>query len=215
MIRILMVDDHQILRESLASMLERQDDFEVVGQAASGIEAIGKAQKLQPDMDIMDVAMADLNGIATTRELTDRVPGCRVLGLSAHHDRRHIRAMIRAGAKGYLPKHCALEDLAQAIRTIMDGRVYIAADTAGDLVKGMLHPSEEDLEPAAELSPRERQVLQLIAEGKTTRQIGEDLHISAKTVETHRRNIMIKLDLDNVAELTRYALQEGLTQLDL
>jgi two-component system response regulator NreC len=211
-IKVLIADDHQIVREGLRSMLEKEVGIEVIGEAGEGRTTLRLARDLTPDVIIMDVAMPDLNGIEATRQIVAEFPTIKVIALSMHDDRRFILNMIKAGAKGYLLKDSAFKDLAKAIRVVFANKTYLSSEIADIVVKDYLATSTSDDSSAFYLlSPREREVLQLIAEGKTTNQIAEHLHISMKTVETHRAQLMTKLKVKGVAELTKYAIREGLT----
>ena len=212
-IRILLADDHAMLREGLRSILSKERDVEVVGEAADGRSAVELARKLAPDVVVMDVGMEGLNGIEATRQIRALGPKTRVIALSTHSDRRYVIGMLEAGAAGYLVKVSAYDELRQAVRAVASGRTYlspqIAEHVVGDRVAGSPAGASKAL-----LGAREREVLQLIAEGHRSPEIARRLHISEYTVETHRRNIMQKLDLHSVAELTRYAIREGITHLD-
>ena len=211
-IKILVADDHQIMREGLRTMLEKEHDITVVGEAEDGRMTHRLARELVPDVIIMDVAMPDLNGIEATRQIIADLPGVKIIALSMHDDRRFVLNMLKAGASGYMLKDCAFKDLAKAIRVVMSNKTYLSEEIADIVVKDYLASSTPAGSSAFQLlSPREREVLQLLAEGKTSSQIGESLHISVKTVETHRQQIMVKLKIKTVAELTKYAIREGLT----
>jgi DNA-binding NarL/FixJ family response regulator len=214
-IRILIADDHKIFREGLRTLLQNRGDIEVIGEADNGRTVVALAAERRPDVIIMDVAMPDLNGIEATRQISGgRVAG-KVLALSMHSDSRFVTRMLQAGAQGYLLKDCAFEELALAIDTIVSDGVYLSPGVTGVVVRDYVqHLAEGDAGIAA-LSPREREVLQLVAEGLTTKDIAGKLHISVKTVETHRKQIMDKLEIRSVAELTKYAVREGLTSLDV
>jgi DNA-binding NarL/FixJ family response regulator len=211
-IKVLLVDDHQIMREGLRSMLEKEHDIQVVGEAEDGRTTQRLARELGPDVIIMDVAMPDLNGIEATRQIVGEFPRVRIIGLSMHNDRRFVLNMLKAGAAGYMLKDCAFKDLAKAIRVVMAHKTYLSHEVADIVVKDYL-ASSTPIESSAFhlLSPREREVLQLIAEGKTSNMIADNLHVSVKTVETHRQQIMVKLKIKTIAELTKYAIREGLT----
>ena len=213
-IKVLMVDDHQIIREGLRVMLEKEHDITIVGEAEDGRMAEQLARELAPDVIIMDVAMPDLNGIEATRQITATLSGVKIIALSMHDDRRFVLNMLKAGAAGYILKDDAFKSLAKAIRTVMLNKSYLSNSIA-DMLENHGFPSSHDLKSAdgQVLSGREREVLQLVAEGKTSNQIAEKLHISPKTVETHRQQVMGKLQIKNVAELTKYAIREGLTML--
>jgi DNA-binding NarL/FixJ family response regulator len=211
-IKVLIADDHQIMREGLRSMLEKEPGITVVGEAEEGRTTLRLARELTPDVIIMDVAMPDLNGIEATRQIAAEFPTIKVIALSMHDDRRFVLSMIKAGARGYLLKDSAFKDLAKAIRVVVANKTYLSSEIADIVVKDYLATSTSEESSAFHLlSPREREVLQLIAEGKTTHQIAEHLHISIKTVETHRAQLMAKLKVKGVAELTKYAIREGLT----
>jgi len=214
-IRILIADDHKIFREGLRTLLQNRGDIEVIGEADNGRTVVGLAAELRPDVIIMDVAMPDLNGIEATRQIVGGRVATKVLALSMHSDSRFVTRMLQAGAQGYLLKDCAFEELASAIDTIVGDGVYLSPGVTGVVVRDYVqHLAEGDAGIAA-LSPREREVLQLVAEGLTTKDIAAKLHISVKTVETHRKQIMDKLEIRSVAELTKYAVREGLTSLDV
>jgi len=210
-IKIIIIDDHQMVREGLRSLLAGEKDIEVIAEAGDGWEGVRLAEKLAPDVVIMDIAMPELNGIEATRQIMDRTAGVRVLVLSMHSDQRFVERTLKAGAVGYLLKECAFEELVRAIRTVMAGQIYLSPGIASQVVREYI---ENGLTPPPALTAREREVLQMITEGKSTREIGRLLHISVKTVETHRQQIMKKLRLRTVAELTKYAIREGLTTLD-
>jgi DNA-binding NarL/FixJ family response regulator len=211
---ILLADDHQLLREGLRALLAQQDDMEVVGEAVNGIQAFEMARKLDPDVVIMDINMPELNGIDAARKIYKHCRGVKVLALSVHRDQNFVLEMLRAGASGYLLKDCALDELVLAIRVVMEGKYYLSPAITGTVLEDFLHDRGELQSSLSLLTNREREVLQLIAEGKSTRDAAETLNISAKTVETHRLRLMNKLGLRNVADLTKFALREGLTTLD-
>jgi two-component system, NarL family, response regulator NreC len=211
-IKVLIADDHQIMREGLRAMLEKEHDIVVLGEAEDGRMIERMARELAPDVIIMDVAMPDLNGIEATRQIVAELPGVKIIALSMHDDRRFVLNMLKAGAAGYMLKDSAFTDLAKAIRVVMSGKTYLSHEVADIVVKDYVSSSQPAESSAFHLlSPREREVLQLLAEGKTSAKIGEKLHISVKTVETHRQQIMVKLKIRSVAELTKYAIREGLT----
>jgi len=214
-IRVLLADDHNIVREGLRSLLEKEPDIEVVAMADNGRTAVRLAGELKPDVAVLDIAMPEMNGIEATRRINRVNPEIRVLTLSMHSARRFVTEALSAGSKGYLLKDCASEELVRAIRTIAADETYLSPKVAGLIVKDYLKHSP-DSAPSAEscLTIREREVLQLIAEGESTKEIAFKLGVSIKTVETHRQQIMKKLNLNGVADLTRYAIREGLTPLD-
>jgi two-component system response regulator NreC len=214
-ITILLADDHKILRQGLRTLLAKEMDMEVLAEAEDGRQAVRLVRELSPQVVIMDVGMPDLNGIEATRQILQESPETKVIALSMHSDRRFVTNMIKAGASGYLLKDSAFEELATAIRVVMARKTYLSHEIAHVVVKDYVKGgSKEDPSVFSVLSPREREVLQLMAEGKTNRQIAEMLHVSLKTVETHRQQIMNKLEIHNIVELTKYAIREGLVSLD-
>ena len=211
-IKVLIADDHQILREGLRAMLDKEHDIKVVGEADDGRMTHRLARELVPDVIIMDVAMPDLNGIEATRQIVNELPRTRVIALSMYADRRFVVNMLKAGAAGYMLKDCTFKDLAKAIRVVMSHKTFLSHEVADIVVKDYLTSTQTAESSAFQLlSPREREVLQLIAEGRTCTQIADKLHVSVKTVESHRQQLMQKLNLRSVAELTKYAIREGLT----
>ncbi len=215
-IRILLADDHKITREGLRSLISKQSDMEVVAEAENGRDAVGLAKELRPDVIIMDVSMPDLNGIEATKQILSESENVKVVALSMHSDNLFVSEMLKSGASGYMLKDCAFEELDRAIREVVRGNTYLSPMISGVVVEDYLRKlNKSDSGESSILSNREREVLQLLAEGQSTKQIGLKLFISAKTVETHRRQIMNKLDMYTVAELTKYAIRKGLTSLDI
>jgi len=214
--RVLVADDHEIMREGLGALLAKESDMEVVGQAANGREAVELAARLLPDAIIMDIAMPDLNGIDATRQIKEKHPDVKIIGLSSHCERRLIAGMLKAGASGYLLKHYAFKETVQAIRaTAVAGQRYLSPGVAGVLVEDYVgRLSAEDHPAPSTLTSREREVLQLVAEGLSTKQIASRLHISVQAVSNHRRQLMSKLEVESTAALTKYAIREGLTSLE-
>lgn len=212
-IKIILADDHKIVRQGLRTLLEQESDIEVIGEADDGRMAVRLARELSPQVIIMDVGMPDLNGIEATRQVQAESPGVKVIALSMHSDRRFVMNMLKAGASGYLLKDSAFEELATAIRMVLNNKIYLSTEIANVVVKDYLQGGGDE-SVFSVLTPREREVLQLMAEGKSSRQIADQLNISIKTVETHRMQIMHKLQIFNVAELTKYAIREGLSSLD-
>ena len=211
-IRIILADDHAILRHGLSRLIEQQDDMEVIAQAGDGHSIVDLTKELSPDVVVMDIGMPDLNGIDATMQITRDFPNVKIIGLSMHSGKKFISEMLKAGASGYLLKDCAFEELITAIKNVMEGKTYLSPSIADVIVENYVRPSgQEESSVFSTLSQREREVLQLLAEGKTTKQIGMTLHISSKTVEGHRLRIMSKLNIDSVANLTKYAIREGLT----
>lgn len=213
MTRVLLADDHKILRQGLRTLLEQEKDIQVVGEADNGRSSVKLTGELAPDIVIMDVAMSDLNGIDATRRITEADPRTRVLALSMHSDGRYVKGMLQAGARGYILKDCAAEELTHAIRTVMAGQVYVSPGVTGTIVNAYVRQLTAAGAPAT-LTRREREVLQLLAEGGSTANIAAGLHLSVKTIETHRKRIMDKLDIRSIAELTKYAIREGITTVD-
>ena len=213
MTRVLLADDHKILRQGLRTLLEQEKDIQIVGEADNGRSSVKLTGELAPDVVIMDVAMPDLNGIDATRRITEADPRTRVLALSMHSDGRYVKGMLQAGARGYILKDCAAEELTHAIRTVMAGQIYVSPGVTGTIVNDYVRQLTAADEPAI-LTRREREVLQLLAEGGSTANIAAGLHLSVKTIETHRKRIMDKLDLRSIAELTKYAIREGITTVD-
>ncbi len=212
-IRILLADDHQIVREGLRTMFRGSPEFEVVGEAGNGRDAVNLVQSLSPQVVLIDVTMPDLNGVEATRQIRAGNPEVRVIALSMHTERQFVSEMLGAGASGYLLKDCPFHEVATAIRTAMSGEVYLSPKVASVVVSGYVGTTPRATPFCGSLSPREREVLQLLSEGKNTKEIALSLHISPKTIETHRRQIMGKLKIYSVAELTRYAIKEGVTVL--
>lgn len=213
-VRVLLVDDHRIFCDGVKLLLEREPHLEVVGIAGDGREAVLLAGRLRPEVVVMDVVMPGLNGVEATRQILQTLPQTKVIALSMHGDRRSIDGMLRAGVAGYLVKECAADDLVRAIQMAMSGKVFLSPEVASILVQGYAHPQEENgVGTHAGLTSREMEVLQLLAEGHSTRDISLTLHISIKTVESHRRQIMEKRRLKSLADLTKYAIREGITTL--
>lgn len=214
-IRVLLVDDHTIMREGLKALLARATDIQVVSLAADGVEAVRKAAEFTPDVIVMDLTMPNMGGIEATRRITAANPEIRILALSMVMDRSCVVESLKAGAKGYLVKDCAGEELIGAIRTLASGGSYLCSKVTELVISDYAqHAAIAPSSAHATLSAREREVLQLIADGKNTKEIAFLLGISAKTVEVQRSSIMRKLDLHSIAELTKYALREGLTSME-
>ena len=214
-VKILLADDHRIMRDGLRSLIEKQPGLEVVAEGETGRAAIKLTRKVKPDVIVMDINMPDLNGIDATRQIVAELPGTKILAFSMHTDHQFVSGALKAGVAGYLQKDTAFEELAQAIRTVVANKTYLSPKIIGDVVKGYVEKllADESAAPAV-LTNREREVLQLYAEGHSTKQISDRLNLSVKTIETHRRNIMEKLDISSIAELTKFAIREGLTSLD-
>jgi DNA-binding NarL/FixJ family response regulator len=216
MVKVLIADDHQIVRQGLRTLLEKEHDMKVVAEAEDGRNTVRLARELQPGVIIMDVAMPDLNGIEATRQIAAELPKTKIIALSMYADRRFVVNMLKAGASGYLLKDCAFEELTRAIRVVLANKTYLSPGVSDILVKDYMTGGSSGQETSvfSVLTPREREVLQLMSEGKSTNQIADCLHVSIKTIETHRQQVMHKLNMRSVAELTKYAIREGLTSLE-
>ena len=214
-IKVLLVDDHQVVRSGLRLALEKHQDMKVIGEASDGRSAVKLLQKLSPDIVIMDVTMPDLNGIEATRQIIVQSPNTKIIALSMHSDENYVAGMFEAGAAGYLLKDCSLEEMDIAIRAVANNQVYISPGISRIVIKGYFDKSvTADRRVSSSLTPKEREVVQLLAEGKTSKEVASSLHVSVKTAETHRHNIMKKLDVHNIADLTKYAIRRGITSLD-
>ena len=215
-IRILLADDHKMFREGLRALIEKQPGMEIIDEVENGRKAVQLVRDLLPDVIIMDIAMPNLNGIEATRQIVAKIPSVKVIALSMHSDKRFVVEMLKAGASGYLLKDCAFEELAHAIRAVRVNKTYLSTEIADIMIKDYvrLFPKTK-LSVSSILTPRQREVLQLLSEGKTTGQIAQDLQVSVKTIETYRQQIMDKLDIHSIAELTKYAIREGLTSLEI
>ncbi|MDY0042795.1 MAG: response regulator transcription factor [Desulforhabdus sp.] len=215
-IKILLADDHTVVRHGLRTALEKEPELEVVAEADNGRLAVILAQKLKPDVVLMDIHMPDLNGTEATRQIVSAQPDVRVIALSMYSQKRYVLGMFEAGAAGFLIKNCSFEELAHAVRTVAAGKRYLNSEIAEVLVTSALNPAPKETAYSLHLlSPREREVIQLIAEGHSSKSIATQLCISGRTVEAHRREIMRKLNVKSVAELTKFALREGLTSIEL
>jgi len=213
-IRIIIADNHKIVLSGLRSLIEKEPDFEVIAEADNGRTAVRLSLELVPDLVVMDIAMPELNGIEATRQIIATHPGTKVIALSMHADKRYVMEMLKAGASGYLLKDNAYEELARAIHTVVGNRTYLSPQIAEIVIGDYVQLARgADGSVFSLLSPREREVLQLLAEGNSTAGIADRLCISVKTVETYRQHIMEKLNIRSIAELTKYAIREGLTSL--
>lgn len=213
-IRVMIVDDHRIFREGLRSLLSQSADIEVVSEAGSGYEAIAAAEQIPCDVIIMDICMPDMNGIEATRQLLTRGTNLRVLALSMESDRRFVVEALGAGASGYVLKDCAFAELSMAIRTVFDGGTYLGAPIADLIIKDYLQQVRSGAGSLQKvLTPRETELLQLIAGGRNSKEMARQIGVSIKTIEVQRHSIMKKLDLYSVAALTKYAVREGLSSL--
>jgi len=210
-IRVVLADDHRMLREALRSTLEKEPDIEVVGEAADGSSTLKVVRDLEPDVIVLDVAMPEMNGMDAAARIFTRFPKTKIIALSAYSDKRYVEQMLKAGAVGYVVKASAGTELLRAIRAAAAGETYVCPEVANILVSDLKAQRNKAASTAAPLSRREREVLQLLAEGHRSPAIAERLFISVATVDAHRRNMMRKLNLHTVADLTRYAIREGLT----
>jgi DNA-binding NarL/FixJ family response regulator len=228
-IRVVLADDHRIVRDGLRSLLGHETDMDVVGMASDGLEAVRLARELQPDVLVTDVAMPGLNGLEAIRRIHSEQPAVRLLCLSMHDDSRMVLAVLNAGASGYVLKDSSSEELATAIRKVVARKVYVSPDLMDVVVDGLRQqqdsaqskpngqPAGADNRPdeaLTPLTPRERELVQLLSEGYSSNDVAERMHVSIKTVATHREHVMRKLRVGSVAELTRYALREGLSSLN-
>jgi len=211
-IRILVADNHGILRQGLQALIEKQSDMEVVGQADNGLEAVEMTRQLQPDVVLMDVTMPVLNGIEATRRIKRELPEVKILALSVHSKREFILDMVKSGASGYMLKECVLDDLVRAINTVAAGQTYLSPQVAGIVLEDITKDSIFAVGERANgiLTPRERDILKFLVDGKSAKQIASELDLGIKTIEANRRGILEKTDSNNLADLTKYAIRQGL-----
>jgi len=214
-IRVIIADDHRIVLEGLKALLQNHNNIDVVGEAENGLAAVELALQLKPDVLIMDLSMPDMNGITAARKILEKEPGIKVLTLSMHSDKRFVSRALREGVSGYILKECASADLVEAINTVVSGKTYLSPQIV-DFVISDYRKQLLDKEYCADsvLTKKEREILQLFAEGKTTKDIAFLLSVSVKTIETHRSRIMEKLNMHSIAELTKFAVREGITSLE-
>lgn len=216
MLKIVLVDDHRIVRQGLRSLLEKQVDFRVVGEADNGRSALRTITELTPDLVIMDIGMPEMNGIDATRHVLSSLPETKIIVLSMHAEQQFVQDVMKAGAMGYLLKDSAYEELVTAIRSILAGEFYMSQKIANMVMRDYVrHLSDDNQSRSATLSTREREIWKLLAEGLTSAAIATELHISVRTVETHRQNIMEKLQLKSLADLIKLAIREGVVSLDV
>ncbi len=213
-IKVLVVDDHQLFREGLVNLLFSAPDIEVIAQAENGEDAIQKARHFTPEVILIDIAMPKMNGIEATRELKKEMPEIKIIAVSMHSDKQYVKGILEAGADGYLLKNCTYRQLTDAIKTVYSGKKFLSEDITELVINGYLDPSKSELDSYSQLSEREKEIFMLFAEGKSTREIGEKLFISVKTVGTHKQHILEKLKLKTNADIVKFALKKGLIQLD-
>lgn len=213
-IRVLLVEDHTIVRQGVRKLLEAEEGIEIVGEAGDGRAAVAAVDDAPPDVVVMDSALPDMNGVEATNQILRAHPTVRVLALSMHADRRYVQNMRAAGARGYVLKGASSDELTRAVETVARGGLYTSPEVTEHFVAPPPERGRSAAGAFAQLGAREREVLQLLAEGSTSPQIAAQLSISTRTVEAHRRNIMRKLDVHSVAGLTKYAVREGLTELE-
>lgn len=215
-IRVLLAEDHTIVRKGLRALLDDETDIEVVGEAEDGRETVRQVERVCPDVVLMDITMPLLNGVEATRQIKSQHPEVQVLGLTRHENEEYIYQLLRAGASGYVVKQAAPAELVEAIRAVFEGDTFLSPSINPSMVEEYIRQAKAMVKsgPDERLTPREREVLQLVAEGRTNREIAQVLSISIKTVEHHRANLMSKLDLYSAAELTQYAIRTGVIDVD-
>lgn len=211
--KVLIADDHQLFREGLVNLISSAPDIEVVAEAKDGREATEKAKKIKPDVVLIDIGMPEMNGIEATRIIKKDNPQVKVIAVSMHSDRQFVKGALEAGADGYLLKNCTYRQLIDAVQSVISGKKYLSDDITEMVIQGYLDPEDSAPEGQLDLSERELEVLKLYAEGKSTREISEKLFISVKTVGTHKQHIFDKLGLKSNADMVKYAIKEGLIQL--
>jgi DNA-binding NarL/FixJ family response regulator len=215
-IRVFLADDHAVVRDGLRLILEAQEDITVVGEAADGHQAVDQVLKLKPDIVLMDIAMPKLNGIEATQQILKSCPSVKVVILSMHSSSEHISRALRAGALGYLLKESAGKEVVKAVKTVYLGQRYLCQKISESVIDDYIDLQEAapGRSPLTRLSPREREILQLVAEGKTTKEIAGMLYLSTKTIETYRSRLMVKLGINDVPGLVKFAIQHGITSLE-
>lgn len=213
-IKIFIADDHKIVREGLKTLFEKQSGFVVVGEAANGRLTVSQAKQLSPNIVIMDISMPELNGIEATRQILAQNSSIKIIVLSMHNDAHFVFEMLKSGAKGYILKECAFEEVVRAVKAVLNDKIYLSENISDTLVKDYISSKSGDSHSAfSKLTAREREVLQMLSEGNNTKDIASRLSVSTKTIETHRLQLMSKLNVHSIAELTKYAIKEGLTSV--
>lgn len=212
-IKVLITDDHQLFREGLVNLLFSAPDIEVIAQAEDGIDAIEKAKHFKPDVILIDIAMPNMTGIEATKQLKKLLPEIKIIGVSMHSDKQYVKGILEAGADGYLLKNCTYRQLTEAIKSVYTGKKFLSEDITELVINGFLDPSKANEDSFSQLSEREKEIFLLFADGKSTREIGEKLFISVKTVGTHKQHILEKLELKNNSEMVKYAIKKGLINL--
>ena len=212
-IKVLIADDHQLFREGITNLLKASADLEIVGQAENGKEVVEKAREFKPDIILMDIGMPEMSGIEATVMLNKEMPQIKIIALSMHSDKQFINGMLEAGASGYLLKNSTYNQLIEAIKSVNSGNKYLSGEVTDIVINDYLDKKQEANKRDADLSERESEILLMIAEGYSTREIGEKLFISVKTVGTHKQKILEKLQLNNTAEMVKYAIKNGLIEL--
>lgn len=213
-IKIIIADDHQLFREGLINLLQSAENIQVIAEAKDGEDTLEKVKAFNPDVLLVDIAMPKLNGIEVTRQLKVQQPDVKIIAVSMHTDKQYVRGMLEAGADGYLLKNCTYRQLTDAISSVFHGKKFLSEDITEIVIQGYLHGSGEEANGYSQLSEREKEIFKLFAEGKSTREIGEELFISVKTVGTHKQNILEKLELKTNSDMVKYALKKGLINLD-
>ena len=213
-IKVLIVDDHQLFREGISTLLFSAENIEVIGHAEDGLDAIEKAKHYKPDVVLIDIAMPRMNGIEATKRLKSLIPGIKIIALSMHSEKEYVKGVLEAGADGYLLKNCTYRQLTDAIQSVYEGKKYLSQDITEQVITGYLSPSNSELNEYEKLSHREKEIFLLFSEGKSTREIADISFISVKTVNTHKQNILEKLKLKSNTDIVKYALKNGLIHLD-